>query len=135
MNRTDLLGVVETGLLVAIGGAAGANLRYAVGLVLPGLRGTFVANVTGSFLLALLLYEASDVDALSVETRLLVGTGFLSSFTTYSTFALETAQSPLPLALLNVVGSYALGFAAVLVGRWVVGALAGPDPGGAGGGD
>lgn len=110
---------VETVLLVAIGGAVGANARYAVGTVMPGVSGTFVANVTGCFLLGFLLYEAVYTDVLAEQTRLVFGTGFLSSYTTYSTFALETFQAPLSVGALNVVGSYAVGFAAVLVGRQV----------------
>ena len=99
-----------------MGGALGANLRYFVGTLLPGLGGTFVANVVGSYLLGFLLYEAVYADLIAEETRLVFGTGFLSSFTTYSTFAVETAQAPPPLAVANVVGRYALGFAAVVLG-------------------
>lgn len=130
MQQHDLLRALETGLLIAIGGAAGANLRYAIGIVLPGLQGTFIANVTGSFLLGFLLYEAVYTDFLAGKTRVVFGTGFLSSYTTYSTFALETTQVPLWLGLLNVLGSYALGFGAVLVGRRVVFALTATEPAG-----
>jgi CrcB protein len=74
-------------------------------------------NVVGSFLLGVLLYESRLVGALSAETRLVVGTGFLSSFTTYSTFAVETAALGPTLAVVNVAANYALGLLAVLAGR------------------
>jgi CrcB protein len=120
MQRRDAVRALETGLLIAVGGAAGANLRYAIGTVWPGLQGTLVANVTGSFLLGVLLYEALYTDVLAEKTRVVFGTGFLSSYTTYSTFAVETTTVPLWLGALNVAGSYALGIAAVLVGRRLV---------------
>lgn len=109
-------------VLIAIGGFLGAVLRYAVALALPATVlpwGTLAANVLGSFALGVLLYEAHLAGVLSAETRLVVGTGFLSSFTTYSTFASETATLAPPLAALNVGLNYALGFAAVVCGRWV----------------
>ncbi|AZH24542.1 CrcB family protein [Haloplanus aerogenes] len=120
MQRRDWVYALETGLLIAVGGAAGANLRYAIGTVLPGLQGTLVANVTGSFLLGVLLYEALYTDLLAEKTRVVFGTGFLSSYTTYSTFAVESTTVPLWLGFLNVVGSYALGIVAVLAGRRLV---------------
>ena len=54
---------------------------------------------------------------LAAETRAVVATGFLSSFTTYSTFALQSAQAPPAWLVANVVANYALGFAGVLLGR------------------
>lgn len=116
---------LEPVFLIAVGGFVGAILRYAVSDVLPGgfPWGTLTVNVTGSFALGVLLYEAHLSDMLSAETRLIVGTGFLSSFTTYSTFAVQTAElSPL-FAILNVGANYVLGFLAVLLGRRVVGGV------------
>jgi CrcB protein len=111
--------------LVAIGGFLGAVLRHAVAVALPAAFpwGTLIANVGGTFLLGLLLSERHVADRLSAETRLIAGTGFCSSFTTYSTFAVETTQLSPELAALNVGANYTLGFLAVLLGqvvaRWV----------------
>ncbi|WP_135365125.1 fluoride efflux transporter FluC [Halosimplex halophilum] len=111
--------------LVAVGGFAGAALRYAVALALPGAFpwGTLAANGLGSLALGVLLYERRFADAVSAETRLVVGTGFLSSFTTYSAFAAETtalAGTGGPtLAAANVAANYAVGIAGVLCGRRV----------------
>ena len=109
-------------LLVAIGGFAGAVLRHAVAVALPGNLpwGTLAVNVAGSFALGVLVYETRLTGRLGPRTRLLVGTGFLSSFTTYSAFAVETAALSPSLAVANVGANYVLGFAAVLVGRAVV---------------
>ncbi|GGN07166.1 CrcB family protein [Halarchaeum nitratireducens] len=117
LTSGPLLARIEVLALVALGGFAGANCRYAVSLAVPGLGGTLLANVGGAFLLGFVLYESRYAGSLSPETRLAVSTGFLSSLTTYSTFALQSAQSP-PLVLVgNVVATYALGFAAVAAGR------------------
>lgn len=119
MSDTGRVHRVEPLVLVALGGFAGATCRYLVSPAAPvGFPwGTLVVNVAGSFLLGVLLYESRLVGALSPETRLVVGTGFLSSFTTYSTFALETASLDPQLAVLNVAANYALGLLAVLAGR------------------
>ncbi|WP_435180412.1 CrcB family protein [Halorussus sp. AFM4] len=115
-------------MLVAVGGFAGAVLRYAAAVALPdGFPwGTLAVNVAGSFALGVLLAEAELTGRLGARARLVLGTGFLSSFTTYSTFAVQTAALAPTLALANVAANYALGFAAALAGRaavrWVAGA-------------
>lgn len=110
-------------LLVGLGGFGGASLRHLVSLGLPATFpvGTLVVNVLGSFALGLLLYDARLLGSVGAETRLAVGTGFLSSFTTYSTFAFETASLSPGAATMNVAMNYALGVAAVLIARAVVG--------------
>ena len=118
---------LEELLLVAVGGFVGANLRFFVGTALPGLRGTFVANVVGSFLLGVLLYEALYTAMLAEESVVVFGTGFLSSFTTYSTFALESVQAGPLVGLVNVAASYAAGFLAVLLGRYVASSMGGEE--------
>ncbi|KTG11531.1 chromosome condensation protein CrcB [Haloprofundus marisrubri] len=110
---------LESLALVAIGGFAGSNLRYFAALVLPGLAGTLAVNVVGSFALGFVLYERLYSGLLAKETRVVVSTGFLSSFTTYSTFALQSAQAPPLWLVVNVVANYTLGFSAVLLGRYV----------------
>jgi CrcB protein len=103
--------------LVALGGAVGASARHAVGGALPGLWGTLAANVSGSLLLGFLLYEALRTDRVGDRTRTLLAAGVLSSYTTYSTFAVETARAEPLAGVAYLLGSYGLGFAAALVGR------------------
>lgn len=119
MTRTVArrLRLLEVVVLVAVGGFAGANLRHFLAVVVPGLGGTFTANVLGCLALGFLAYEAELVGVLAEETWYVAATGFLSSFTTYSTFALETVQATPVLGVLNVAATYAVGFAAVLLGR------------------
>jgi CrcB protein len=119
MTDSHPLVTVETVALIGIGGFAGSNLRYFVGSLVPGLSGTLLVNTLGSFALGFLLYEAIHLDVLADQTKIPAATGFLSSFTTYRTFAVETVLTP-QWALLNVAGSYALGFAGVLAARAAV---------------
>lgn len=76
--------------LVGLGGALGAVARYGVDTRLPGdafPAGTFVVNVVGSFVLALVTFlGASDA------VVLFVGTGACGAFTTFSSFSFETVR-------------------------------------------
>lgn len=111
---------LETIVLIGIGGFAGSNLRFfAAGIVPePQAATTLLVNALGSLVLGFILYEAMHSGLLDEQTQLVAATGFLSSFTTYSTFALQTALLASPLwMILNVLANYALGFSGVLVGR------------------
>jgi CrcB protein len=125
MTMESRLRTLEIVFLVAIGGFAGANLRYVFSLAIPGLGGTFAANVLGCLALGFLVYEAELVGLLAEETSFVAATGFLSSFTTYSTFALEVVQSPTLTGIGYVGATYACGFVAVLVGRRLAQSLEG----------
>lgn len=79
---------------VALGGAVGALARVALATGFPPLPGrfpwvTFLENVTGAFLLAWLLTLLTERLALEPAVRLLLCTGALGAFTTYSTLAVE----------------------------------------------
>jgi fluoride exporter len=85
--------------LVALGGAAGTAARVAITLAVPSAGAVAVAtiaiNVGGAFLLGMLLELLSrrGPDAGRLRSiRLLVGTGFLGGFTTYSALATDTAM-------------------------------------------
>ena len=74
-----------TVLLVALGAAVGAALRFSVSRALPGPRGTLAVNAAGSLLLGL-------VAGLPAGAGALLGTGFCGAFTTLSTFAVEAVD-------------------------------------------
>jgi fluoride exporter len=84
--------------------------------------GTFAVNITGAFLLGLLVGFALKGDALR-----LAGGALLGSYTTFSTWLLEThrlgEQGRLRLLALNIAGSLAVGVAAAALGRLIGGAL------------
>ncbi|MEF8773395.1 MAG: CrcB family protein [Halobacteriales archaeon] len=112
--------LLEVVLLLALGGFAGATLRHAVALALPGLAGTLAVNAAGSLALGALVAEARFADRFAESTHLVAGAGFLSSFTTYSTFVVQSVGAPAPLLVANVVATYALGFAGAFAGRVAV---------------
>ena len=80
---------------IASGGAIGAVVRYAVsGLVqniIPGSFpwGTLCVNILGSLIIGL-FWGLSELTSISPAARLFFAVGFLGSFTTFSTFSLET---------------------------------------------
>ncbi|KTR10417.1 membrane protein [Curtobacterium luteum] len=84
--------------LVALGGAAGTALRDVINTLLPAHGGVswsiFWVNIVGAFLLGLLLealaHRGPD-EGRRRALRLLLGTGVLGGFTTYSTLAESTA--------------------------------------------
>ena len=112
--------------LVAIGGAAGTLSRHGIAEALDGDRlfplATFLVNVTGSFalgaLLAVLLVR--DHSAPANRLRLLLGTGFLGGYTTYSALAVETDTllrgDHVALGLTYAVGSVVAGLVAASAG-------------------
>lgn len=83
------------------------------------MSGTLFVNAVGSFVLGFVLYEAKYSGLLAEQTHWVGATGFLSSFTTYSAFALQTARAQPVLMIGNVAATYALGFSGVFLGRWI----------------
>jgi len=107
----------RSALLVAAGGAVGALARWLLSLAVPGLGATLVANVTGAFLLGAVLTLTVEFDH-PPRLATFATTGALSSYTTYSTFAVESILAGSPaLVVGNVLANYALGFAAAFAGR------------------
>ena len=79
---------------VAVGGAVGALARYGLGRAFPVATGSFpattlVINLTGAFLLALLVGVLARRPGLDPVWRPLLGTGVLGGYTTFSTFAVD----------------------------------------------
>ncbi len=113
-------------LMVAAGGALGSVARYWVGTALAGRLGTafpygtFVVNVTGSFVIGYVLTAGTERFSLHPTFRLLLATGFLGGYTTFSAFEYETLRlvetGAFARAAANVVLSVALGLAGVWTG-------------------
>jgi fluoride exporter len=85
-------------LYIAIGSAIGGVARYLLASYLQSRFGgsfpvgTLVVNVTGSFLLMVLLQYSLATPAVSAEIRGLLTTGFCGGYTTFSTFSYETVR-------------------------------------------
>lgn len=111
-------------LLVALGGAFGAMTRYGMNLLfgnafLPFPFATFLINVTGSFLIGFLLAKFGENETV----KLLLVSGFLGAYTTFSAFEYEAFQltqtRQLMTAFLYVALSFAIGFIGVASGVWL----------------
>lgn len=122
-------------LLVGVGGFAGSVTRHILGglaLQVAGSSrfpwGTLVVNVLGCLIIGALYGAAETRGALSSETRLLIVTGVLGGFTTFSAFGYETfglaRTSGWGPAAGNIVLQLILGLGAVWVGHRVAVALA-----------
>lgn len=116
--------------LVALGGAVGASLRHGAGLAAVRLApggwpwGTFFVNVTGSLAMGLLVgWLALKAGESGQNARLLLATGVLGGFTTFSAFSLEVAEMMRTGALGKAAGyaggSVLLGVGALFVGLWL----------------
>ncbi len=124
---------VQSFLIVGMGGFFGANLRYSVSLLagrwFPSATytGTFFVNFTGSLLLAVFMTWAADKATIPPRVRLMIGTGFFGSYTTFSTFANETVtlarMNGLTSAVVYLILTNSLCLLGVLVGLWTANRL------------
>jgi fluoride exporter len=108
----------ERYLMVAAGGALGAVARYLASMQFGASPlTTFVVNISGAFLIGLLVGSPAGGD---LRSRLLIGTGFLGGYTTFSTLELEALMAWRETgwwsAAANLAGSMVAGFAAVVAG-------------------
>ncbi|WEX07138.1 fluoride efflux transporter CrcB [Chelativorans sp. AA-79] len=116
-------------LLVCIGGAIGAGMRHLatiaagrlLGIAFP--WGTLTVNVAGSFAMGLLVETLARRFDVSNEIRLLLATGLLGGFTTFSSFSLDVAvlweRGAQTAALGYVVASVACSILALFGGLWL----------------
>lgn len=113
-------------LVISVGAALGALLRWALGLRLnflfPALPpGTLVANMIGSYVIGVAMAYFATAPTIPAEWRLLIVTGFCGGLTTFSTFSAEVVvllqQGRLAMAgatvAAHVVGSVAMTFAGI----------------------
>ena len=120
--------------LICLGGALGTGARYflsswmhgALGASFP--FGTLAVNVIGSFLIAVLMFVGTETSAMTETTRIVLTTGIMGGFTTYSTFSYETMRyvqaGAWAIAALNVtvtlLGCLGACFAGWAAARWLV---------------
>ncbi|MBF2480568.1 fluoride efflux transporter CrcB [Listeria seeligeri] len=111
-------------LLVGFGAALGAMLRYGISVFVKSKwktnfpYATFFINITGSFLLGFLVSSA-----IGPAWQLLLGTGFMGGYTTFSTFKVESMELKWKAnyrVLFSYLGlSYIFGLVAAFVGMMV----------------
>ncbi|KTD44295.1 fluoride efflux transporter CrcB [Legionella parisiensis] len=111
---------------ISLGAIFGANLRYLVSRIsvkylsadIP--FGTFIVNVTGSFILGFFLAWTLERVEVDPRWRLFVAVGFCGAYTTFSTYSYETymllEQSDYGLAALNFICNNLFSLLAVIAG-------------------
>src|SRR6185436_2308382 len=113
-------------LWICLGGAVGTGARYLIALWAPRALGaafpygTLMVNALGSFLLGAIMHVGLTTTLLSPTARLVLATGVMGGFTTYSTFNYETTEylraGALTLAATNVAATLVLCLAAGMLG-------------------
>jgi CrcB protein len=115
-------------LLICAGGAIGTGARYLLSTAMARAFGNFpfgtlAVNVLGSFLVSVLMVLALEKSVLSPDLRLILVTGVMGGFTTYSSFNYETlhlAQSgAAPLAVVNVAVTLVACLLSGIAGIWL----------------
>jgi CrcB protein len=116
-------------LVVALGGALGAVLRYMVSTIQSPVwtgfpYGIFTVNVSGGFVMGVLTELMALKFSVSSETRAFLTTGIMGGYTTFSTFSLESAlliqRQAWGLAVSYVFGSALISILALFCGLWIV---------------
>jgi CrcB protein len=113
-------------VLVMLGGAVGAVSRFLIGTIVSRFYaavfplGTFIINVTGSFLIGVLMVLFLNRPAINANWRLFLVTGILGGYTTFSSFEWETLAAmrggASSIALAYIFLSVALGLVAAWLG-------------------
>ena len=123
-------------LFVCLGGAVGTAARYLLGVSVQSAFGptfpvgTLSVNLIGSFFISMLMYLGADKGLIATPTRVVLCTGVMGGFTTYSSFNFETMRlwqaGSLGLGFLNIgvtlVGCLVMGALGLLTGRLLAGA-------------
>jgi fluoride exporter len=120
-------------LAVALGGALGSLARYFVAGAVqsaasPGFPwGIFVVNISGGFLMGIIVELGALKLSLAPEMRAFLTVGILGGYTTFSTFSLDSAlliqRGQWTSAAAYMVGSTVLSVLALFSGLWLVRAL------------
>ncbi len=113
-------------LLIFFAGGLGSLARYSLSTWVqrfsggPFPLGTFTVNLLGAFLFGLIWAMAEERMLISGETRLILLSGFMGAFTTFSTFMFESGEllrdSEWLLVFTNLFGQNALGIIVLFLG-------------------
>jgi len=110
-------------LVIALGGALGAITRYLIGNLISSYFnsgfpwGTFIINITGSFIIGFFLTLIGEQINVSPQWRLAIAVGFVGAYTTFSTFEYELLKliegNNISTSFFYVIASLLVGFLAV----------------------
>ncbi len=110
-------------LLVGLGGAIGSMLRYGTYLLFPVKDfplATLLVNITGSFIIGVVIAMGIKDESFLNNWKLFLATGICGGFTTFSAFSAENIallqHGKITLALVYIVASIAAGITAAWLG-------------------
>src|SRR5262245_44739745 len=116
-------------LLIAGFGGIGSLARYLIGTAIAERTasrftwGTMVINISGSFLIGLVMVTLTTRATANPDRRAALDVGFLGGYTTFASFEWETfaevRSNGIWMGALNVIGSVGLGYVAVWLGAWL----------------
>lgn len=125
--------MIKNLILVGSGGFIGSVLRYLVqifvekGLATTFPWGTFIANISGSFIIGIVFALAEKGSLMNAEWRIFLAVGICGGFTTFSSFAYNNLtmikENSIGQLLFNVGGSLFFGILAVYLGIILVRAI------------
>ena len=120
---------MQTFLVISLGAILGANCRYWIGgwaverLGVGFPYGNLIINLSGSLILGFFMTLVMDRFLINPQWRLFITIGFLSSYTTFSSYTYESVSLFMSgqywLGIINLVGSSFLGALAVVLGIWL----------------
>lgn len=124
---------MQTVLLISIGAIIGANLRYFVALYVTKMMpssfplGTFIINISASFILGFFLIWTTERVLADPRWRLFIAVGFCATYSTYSSFAFETfalfEKGQMAVAALNILATNVVCLIAVMLGAMLARSL------------
>jgi len=122
MRVSDIVAVVA-------GAGIGGGLRYSIGVWLAERWGTsfpwhtFIVNISGAFLLGIVVALSTQRGLISPEWRLFLGVGLLGGYTTFSTLSYESValieRGLVFNGAINMFGSAVAGLVAVMAGLYL----------------
>lgn len=115
-RRTDMVNL----FIIGTGGFFGAISRFLLSGAVVTPFDTLTVNVLGSFALGILMFGTELLGYVTPRVRMGLGIGFLGSFTTFSTFAVQSYLMVPTFAVLNITTNVILTLVAVLLGRGTI---------------
>jgi len=119
-EHVDRFSGILSCLLILAGGFFGSALRYLADELFTTLPGTLLVNFAGSAGMGMFMYASIYTGRFGRHSRLLIGTGFLGAFTTFSALAVITLQQPPVFAAAYLLLNILLGLLGILAGRTAV---------------
>lgn len=119
-GNADRVSGILSYLLILMGGFFGSALRYLADEIFTTMPGTLLVNFAGSVGMGLFMYASIYTGRFGRHSRMLIGTGFIGAFTTFSALAVIAIQQSPIFAAAYIFLNILLGLLGILAGRTAV---------------